>query len=95
MTSTLLFDFVSSSCHVNLISKIVGNVALREIRRCQKTTHLSIKLTPFKRLIKEISHGKEVGRSGPPVRWQALALGAIYEAAKAFLSRGFESKLLL
>lgn len=53
-----------------------------------------MKRTPFQRLIKEISHSDEVNRSRHPVRWQASAIGAIHEAAEAFLCREFESKLL-
>ena len=35
-----------------------GTLALREIRKYQKTTNLLIKKTPFIRLVKEILHGK-------------------------------------
>ncbi len=62
---------------------IIGTVALRDIRHYQKIMDLSIKLMPFKRLIMEISHVREVGGSGPQVYWQASMIGAIHEAAEA------------
>jgi len=64
-------------------------VALREIRRYQKSTELLIPKAPFWRLIREIA--LEV-RDG--MRFQASALEAIQEAAEATLVSLFEGKSL-
>jgi histone H3/H4 len=72
-----------------LIKKIIGTITLPEINRYQITMDLSIKLTLFKQLIKEISHSKEVERSGSSVPWQALVIRVIHKAAKVFLARKF------
>lgn len=55
-----------------------GTVALREIRRYQKTTELLIRKAPFQRLCREIAGG--LGREN--YRWQASALQALQEAAE-------------
>lgn len=62
-----------------------GTVALREIRKYQKSTNLLIPKMPFQRLVREIvqSHNDEF-------RIQAAALGAIQEAAEAYLTGLFE-----
>lgn len=64
-------------------------MALREIRRYQKSTELLIPKAPFWRLIREIA--LEV-RDG--MRFQASALEAIQEAAEATLVSLFEGKSL-
>ncbi|NP_001289450.1 histone H3-like centromeric protein CENH3 [Nicotiana tabacum] len=67
-----------------------GTVALREIRRFQKTWDLLIPAAPFIRLVKEISHffAPEV------TRWQAEALIALQEAAEDFLVHLFDDSML-
>ena len=62
-----------------------GTVALREIRRYQKTTDLLIRKLPFQRLVREIAQDF---RSG--LRFQASAVAALQEAAEAYLTGLFE-----
>jgi len=62
-----------------------GTVALREIRRFQKSTELLIKKLPFQRLVREIA--QEIK---PDIRFQSSALGALQEASEAFLVGLFE-----
>ena len=62
-----------------------GTVALREIRKYQKSTDLLIRKLPFHRLVKEIIHGFK-----PDFRVQATALAAIQEAAESYLVALFE-----
>ena len=57
-----------------------GTVALREIRRFQKTTELLIRKLPFARLVREIAQDYM-----PHVRFQSSAIGALQEASEAFL----------
>ncbi|EKM80128.1 hypothetical protein AGABI1DRAFT_38438, partial [Agaricus bisporus var. burnettii JB137-S8] len=70
-----------------------GVVALREIRKYQKSTDLLLRKLPFSRLVKEIAEDmttdlNEYGESG--LRWQSSALLALQEAAEAFLVHLFE-----
>lgn len=58
-----------------------GTVALREIRRYQKTTELLIRRLPFSRLVREISNQV----SPEPFRWSANAFIALQEATEAVL----------
>jgi histone H3/H4 len=60
-----------------------GTVALREIRKLQKTTGLLIPRLPFARVVREIA--EKVQRSDELMRWQAEALEALQEAAEAYL----------
>lgn len=60
-----------------------GTIALREIRRYQKTTDLLLLKTPFQRLVREIAQNVS-GENGPN-RWQSQAIGALQEATEAFL----------
>ena len=57
-----------------------GTVALREIRRYQKSTELLIRRLPFQRLVRTICTDKKMD-----VRWQTHALAAMQEAAEAYL----------
>jgi histone H3 len=61
-----------------------GTVALREIRRYQKSTELLIRKLPFERLVREIT--QDLGE----YRFQSAALGALQEAAEAYLVHLFE-----
>jgi len=62
-----------------------GTVALKEIRRYQKTTELLIKHAPFQRLVKEISSGIK-----NDFRYQAAALSALQEGCEAYIVGLFE-----
>jgi histone H3 len=62
-----------------------GTVALREIRRYQKSTDLLIKKLPFQRLVREIAQDYK-----NDLRFQALAIGALQEAAEVYLVSLFE-----
>ena len=57
-----------------------GTVALREIRKYQKSTELLIRKLPFQRLVREIT---EDYRSS--LRFQSTAIMALQEAAEAYL----------
>nr|5Z23_A Chain A, Histone H3.1,Histone H3-like centromeric protein A,Histone H3.1 [Homo sapiens]5Z23_E Chain E, Histone H3.1,Histone H3-like centromeric protein A,Histone H3.1 [Homo sapiens] len=69
-----------------------GTVALREIRRYQKSTELLIRKLPFQRLVREIC---VKFTRGVDFNWQAQALLALQEAAEAFLVHLFEDAYLL
>jgi len=62
-----------------------GTVALREIRKFQKSTDLLIRKLPFQRLVKEIA--TEFKKD---IRFQSQALLALQEAAEAYLVGLFE-----
>ena len=58
-----------------------GVVALREIRRYQKSTELLIQKLPFQRLVRDICSSN----FADGYRFQSAALGALQEAAEAYL----------
>ncbi|KAF1957325.1 histone-fold-containing protein [Byssothecium circinans] len=60
-----------------------GTVALREIRRYQKTVDLLLLKAPFQRLVREIC--QRVTTEDGPNRWQSQAVQALQEATEAFL----------
>jgi histone H3/H4 len=62
-----------------------GTVALREIRRFQKSTELLIRRLPFQRLVREIAQEFK-----SDLRFQSSAVQAIQEAAEAYLVGLFE-----
>ena len=62
-----------------------GTVALREIRKYQKSTELLIRKIPFQRLVREMSH-----QIRPDLRFQSTALLALQEASEMFLIHMFE-----
>ena len=62
-----------------------GTVALREIRKYQKSTELLIRKAPFQRLVREIATDYASG-----FRFQSLAILAIQESAEAYLVNLFE-----
>jgi len=62
-----------------------GTVALREIRRYQKSTELLIHRLPFQRLVREIAQGFKSS-----LRFQGTAILALQEAAEAYLVGLFE-----
>ena len=57
-----------------------GTIALREIRRFQKSTELLIRRMPFQRLVREIAQ-----TYSPYLRFQSGAVIALQEAAEAYL----------
>ena len=62
-----------------------GTVALREIRRYQRSTELLIRKLPFSRLVREIAQDFKT-----ELRFEPQAVGALQEAAKAYLVGLFE-----
>ncbi|THH20634.1 hypothetical protein EW146_g750 [Bondarzewia mesenterica] len=62
-----------------------GTVALREIRRYQKSTELLIRRLPFQRLVREIAQDFKTD-----LRFQSSAVMALQEAAEAYLVSLFE-----
>jgi histone H3 len=66
-------------------------VALREIRRYQKSTDLLIPRAPFQHLVREIC--EDLRRPfGSGLRFQRTAIEALQEAAEIMLTTEFESK---
>jgi len=65
---------------------LLGEGALREIRRYQHTTDLLIRRLPFARLVREIQQGL----TNRPYSWQASAILALQEASEAHLIGLFE-----
>ncbi|KAJ0976796.1 hypothetical protein J5N97_012270 [Dioscorea zingiberensis] len=59
-----------------------GTVALREIRKYQKSTELLIRKLPFQRLVREIAQDFKTD-----LRFQSSAVAALQEAAEAYLVR--------
>ena len=57
-----------------------GTVALREIRKYQKSTELLIRKLPFQRLVREIAQGFNTD-----LRFQSQAVLALQEAVEAYL----------
>ena len=62
-----------------------GTVALREIRRFQKTTELLIRKLPFQRLVREVAQ-----EFAAELRFQGSAVLALQEATEAYLVSLFE-----
>ena len=56
-----------------------GTVALREIRRYQKTAELLIRKMPFQRLVREIAQ-----HHNPNLQFQSGAIMALQESAEAY-----------
>ena len=62
-----------------------GTVALREIRKYQKSTELLIRKLPFQRLVREIAHEYK-----SDLRFQSSAILALHEASESYLVGLFE-----
>lgn len=62
-----------------------GTVALREIRRYQKSTELLIRKLPFQRIVREIAQTQ-----CDWVRFQTGAMLALHEASESYLVQLFE-----
>ena len=63
-----------------------GTVALREIRKYQKSTELLIRKIPFQRLVREVVYELK----GKDYKFQSTALLALQEASESFLVNMFE-----
>lgn len=63
-----------------------GVIALREIRKFQKSTETLIKRLPFQRLVKEI-----IQDFNSEFRCQSIAIDALQQAAEAFIVDMFEN----
>ena len=65
-----------------------GTVALREIRKYQKSTDLLIRKVPFQRLVREVCRGftKTLGYD---LRFQSTALLALQEGSESYLVNMF------
>lgn len=57
-----------------------GTVALRDIKRLQRSVNLLIPRAPFSRLVREIA-----GQFDSNLRFRSMALAALQEAAEAYL----------
>ena len=66
-----------------------GTMALREIRRYQRSTELLIRKLPFQRLVREIAQ-----EYNTDLRFQSLAVLALQEASEAYLVGLFEDSNL-
>ena len=62
-----------------------GTVALRQIRKYQKSTELLIRKLPFQRLVREVALNIK-----PGLRFQSTAILALQEASEAFLVTMFD-----
>ena len=62
-----------------------GTVALREIRRYQKSTELLLRKLPFQRLVREVAQDFKTD-----LRFQSSAVMALQEAAESYLVGLFE-----
>lgn len=62
-----------------------GTVALREIRKYQKSTELLLRKSPFQRLVREIASDYKT-----ELRFQSMAVEALQEMCEAYLVRVFE-----
>ena len=62
-----------------------GTVALREIRKFQKSTDLLIRKLPFQRLVREVASEHFFD-----IRFQSSAILALQEASEAYLVNLFE-----
>ena len=66
-----------------------GTVALREIRRYQKSTELLLRKLPFQRLVREVA-----SEFKNDLRFQASAIAALQEATEAYMVSLFEDSNL-
>ncbi|KAF9485269.1 histone H3 [Pholiota conissans] len=70
-----------------------GTVALREIRKYQKSTDLLLQKLPFSRIVREITQEMTTNTNftnSADLRWQSSALLALQEATEAYLVHLFE-----
>ncbi|KAL3432189.1 histone-fold-containing protein [Aspergillus tetrazonus] len=67
-----------------------GTVALKEIRKYQRSYDLLLRKLPFARLVREVALDILPADVGSELRWQSHAIQALQEAAEAFLVHLFE-----
>ncbi|CRG88820.1 Histone H3-like centromeric protein cse-4 [Talaromyces islandicus] len=67
-----------------------GTVALKEIRKYQRSFDLLLLKLPFARLVREVALDLLPAEVGAELRWQSHAIQALQEAAEAFLVHLFE-----
>jgi histone H3-like centromeric protein A len=67
-----------------------GTVALKEIRKYQRSFDLLISKLPFARLVREVALDLLPAEVGAELRWQSHAIMALQEATEAFLVHLFE-----
>ena len=69
-----------------------GTVALKEIRRYQRSTELLIQKLPFQRLVREIANDRDVvpGHMIGKISFQTDAIKALQESCEAYLVGLFE-----
>lgn len=67
-----------------------GTVALREIRKIQKTGALLLKKAPFSRLVREVTKAMKTD-----AKFKPSALSAVQEAAEAFATGTLEGAVML
>uniref|UniRef100_A0A0D3GD35 Core Histone H2A/H2B/H3 domain-containing protein n=1 Tax=Oryza barthii TaxID=65489 RepID=A0A0D3GD35_9ORYZ len=78
-------DITRIAIRGSMSSALPGTVALREIRKYQKSTELLIRKLPFQRLVREIAQDFKTD-----LRFQSSAVAALQEAAEAYLVGLFE-----
>jgi len=66
-----------------------GTVALREIRKFQKSTDLLIRKAPFQRLVREVAQEMKP-RDEDAIRMQGAAIAALQEACESYLVNLFK-----
>lgn len=66
-----------------------GTVALREIRKYQKTTEFLLRVLPFQRLVREV-----IQTYNAELRFKRIAMMAMQEAAEAYLVHLLEDAYL-
>lgn len=71
-----------------------GTVALREIRKYQKSTESLIRKRPFQRLVREITESVPRSNSNGPMRFTSESINALQEAAESYMVRFFEDSYL-
>ncbi|XP_077989722.1 uncharacterized protein LOC144444179 [Glandiceps talaboti] len=90
---TTKVNLLAKGKHVGGIKRPVryrpGALALKEIRKYQRSTQLLIRKLPFQRLVKEIAQNFFTG-----IRIQTFALLALQEAAEGYLVDLFEDSYL-
>ncbi len=58
-------------------------------------TNVMLRKRPFQRLVREIAVGSSPPGPGGPLRFKPAVIGALQEAAEAFLVREFKSKFVV
>ena len=58
-----------------------GTVALRQIRKYQKSTALLMRKAPFQRLVRELATNQKAG-----LRWSANAVAALQESTESYVT---------